>query len=147
MVVEIVSILFLIMAITIIKYTDYWFNEKTKGETLDFKSKVLHFIYMNDFYLCVSCGVVALILIVNTIILLTFTLTNDLLYQRYQQERETLVQLLETDRDIDRFTMNKAVIEYNQKVIEAQYYSNHSFFGDYWNQDVTWDDLETIDWH
>lgn len=71
---------------------------------------------------------------------------SEIKFARLQQERISIMQMLESDRDADRIALNKLVIDYNNRVISNKEYSKRFILKDYYSKDVNWDALELIEW-
>jgi len=71
---------------------------------------------------------------------------SEIRYKQLVQERISIVQMLENDRDVDRIVLNKAVIDYNNRVIAEIENSRRFIFRDYYSEGVDWESLEIVEW-
>lgn len=85
-------------------------------------------------------------LIVGTYYYIIWNKDSEIQHEQLVQERASIEAMLETDKDVDRIALNKLVIDYNNRVIEARNNSQRPIFRDYYSNNVDWMALETIDW-
>ena len=71
---------------------------------------------------------------------------SEIKYEQLVQERISIEAMLETDKNVDRITLNELVINYNNSVIRARNNSQRPVYREYYSDNVDWTALETIDW-
>lgn len=99
-----------------------------------------------DFLGSIIIVVFTVVFIVNFLVWLPSKKDSEIKYHQLVQEKITIEQMLETDKNIDRFLLNERVIEYNNTVIMRQTNSKRFVYREYYSKDVDWDALELIAW-
>lgn len=87
-----------------------------------------------------------LALVVNLPIWISSNKDSQIKYNQLVSEKISIEAMLETDKTVDRFLLNSAVIDYNNRIIETKTNSTRFILKDYYNQNLDWNFLETIDW-
>jgi len=84
--------------------------------------------------------------IINLIFWIPSAKDSEIKYTQLLTEKAAIESMLETDKDVDRLLINSAVIDYNNRIIQARTNSARPIYRDYYNQNLDWAGLSLIEW-